>query len=87
MYTLSSKVFIRIETPSLRCAEAMFQALEPESRRPPTPRSKVRVSHDGDVLVLNIEAGSTSALRAIINSYLRYILVIGEISNVLEGRR
>lgn len=84
--SVSSKAFVRIETPSPRCAETMFMVLEPESRRQLTPRSKIKVKHDGEVLLLDIEAGSASNLRAIINSYLRYILVIGEITSVLEGR-
>lgn len=55
-------------------------ALFPEVEKPITERSRVDIATDGDMLRLRIEASDTSALRAALNSYLRWI---GAISDVI----
>jgi len=53
--------------------DAVFLALEPETRVKLASRSKVEIKRQDDSLVLVFEAKDTSALRAAINSYLHWI--------------
>jgi len=59
---------IRIEGPE---AEILRRALAPEAGRD-IPKTAVRIAGRGRSLVLRIEAEDTSALRAALNSYLRW---------------
>ncbi|MEW6069277.1 MAG: KEOPS complex subunit Pcc1 [Candidatus Thermoplasmatota archaeon] len=58
----------------LECNKAniLKQALLPESKRE-IPRTKTEIKSERNKLILRIEAEDTSALRAAINSYLRWI--------------
>lgn len=51
----------------------VLQALRPETRDSPTLRSKVKLEGKGKSLTLLFEAEDTTALRASVNSYLRWI--------------
>lgn len=57
-----------IGTPEGRTLEA---SLRPEATRP-LPRTKVRIKADDSGLTLEVEARDISALRAALNSYLRW---------------
>jgi KEOPS complex subunit Pcc1 len=46
------------------------------------PRSQVAVGFEGDALVLRVEARDTSALRAALNSYLRWAALALEVREV-----
>ena len=48
-------------------------ALEPELGRATTPKTQVNISETNVGLTLSIEAENISALRAAMNSYLRWI--------------
>lgn len=52
-------------------AELVQRALAPETGRD-LPRTKVSVIKEGKKITLRIEAEDTSALRAALNSYLRW---------------
>ena len=52
-------------------AEIIRRALEPEAGRD-LPRAAVGISGSGSRLVLSIDAEDTAALRAAVNSYLRW---------------
>jgi len=57
----------------------VLEALKPEAlSHPSMRRSRVKVSKRQVNLVLWFEASDTSALRAAINSYLRWIMLINE---------
>jgi tRNA threonylcarbamoyladenosine modification (KEOPS) complex Pcc1 subunit len=49
-------------------------ALSPEARRT-IPRTKVRVGGKGQLVTIDIEAADVNALRAAINSYMRWVTV------------
>jgi KEOPS complex subunit Pcc1 len=57
-------------------------ALFPEVGRE-IPRSRVKLTRDGEDIVLDVEASDLGALRAALNSYLRWIEISEEISNMV----
>ncbi len=71
---------LRLATPD---AATVYGALSPEAGRD-IPRTKVRASMDNGSMVLKIEATDLSALRAALNSYLRWIMVAQEV-NTMAG--
>jgi len=75
---------VRLMFPSERNLEIVLKALKPETKSSPTPRSKVWVERRGNSLILRFEARDTVALRAAMNSYLRWISLINETCSVLE---
>ena len=62
-------------------SEIIDESLAPEVERPTSERSKVNVSVDDGVVTISIEASDVAALRAAINSYLRWV---GAILDVVE---
>ena len=72
---------------SLPCTllKTLLDALLPETRRPATSRSKVSIATQGERLILRIMAKDTSALRATINSYLRWVALIQDTYLVAVG--
>ncbi|MFQ5998665.1 MAG: KEOPS complex subunit Pcc1 [Candidatus Bathyarchaeia archaeon] len=52
----------------------ILRAIEPESKSRLSGRSRVHVTNRGNVVLLNITARDTTALRAIVNSYGRWIV-------------
>lgn len=49
------------------------------------PRCRVAVGLEGDQLVLRMEARDTAALRAALNSYLRWAALALEVKEVSKG--
>ena len=58
------------------------ESLAPEIERPTSERSNVTVSSETGEVVISIEASDIVALRAAINSYLRWV---GAILDVVEA--
>lgn len=56
--------------------EILLKALLPETRKPVTSRSKVLIDGFGKKLVIEVEAKDLAALRATLNSYLRWVALI-----------
>ncbi|MDD1770371.1 MAG: hypothetical protein LUO79_04720 [Methanomassiliicoccales archaeon] len=71
---------LRLSTPD---ASTVYGALSPEAGRD-IPRTKVRASMEDGSMVLKVEATDLPALRAALNSYLRWIMVAEEV-NVMAG--
>ncbi len=63
----------------------VLKALEPETEKPLTSRSMVQIRGEGKVLTLIFEARDTSALRAVTNSYLRWIALVNDTWCVMES--
>ncbi len=82
---MKSHVIIRLNFPSERRLEIVLSALQPETRTPPSFRSRVKVEGVGTTLTLSFEASDTSALRAAVNSYLRWINLINDSCLVLDS--
>lgn len=67
---------VSVDLPSSDVAGVVFRSLEPETRVLVGWRSRVRIGVRGRVLVLRFEAEDTSALRAVLNSYLRWVAML-----------
>ena len=72
---MKAQAIIRLNFSTEKQLKIVLEALKPETRTPPTRRSKVQIKGEGNSLTLNFKASDTSALRAAINSYLRWILL------------
>jgi KEOPS complex subunit Pcc1 len=70
---------LRLATPH---GKAVWGALRPEVGRE-IPRTRVSIIPGEKEVVLNIEASDLGALRAALNSYLRWIRVSEEIGNMV----
>lgn len=69
--TESADAEIRIKA-SERLVRILIGALLPEAERPSSPRSSVTIDAEGRILTLRIRASDVAALRAALNSYLRW---------------
>ncbi len=63
-----------VEFPSKDHARAICEALKPELKTPLTPRSKANVERMGKKVKMSVQAKDIVALRAAVNSYLRFML-------------
>jgi len=74
---------IRVRLTSEKHVEIVFKALEPETRSSPSRRSRTFLEKEDNTLLLRFEARDTTALRAALNSYLRWInLVVSVMESV-----
>jgi len=69
------KAEVVICTPD-KLAKIVEGSLLPEAERPISERSSVHVHAEGDKIALNFEASDVAAMRAAINSYLRWVAAI-----------
>ena len=69
----SAKANIRLKFANQRQVETLLDSLTPEANAPVTRRANIKLQKDGLFLVLTVEAEDTVALRATLNSYLRWI--------------
>jgi len=72
---MMAKAAISLHFPSKSTLQATLQALKPETRATLSRRCRTQIHAKGNSLTLTIEAHDTSALRAAINSYLRWMLL------------
>jgi KEOPS complex subunit Pcc1 len=56
-----------------RLLQAIDVALQPESESPSSERSKTSIKIKGNHLIIKTVASDTTALRASLNSYLRWV--------------
>lgn len=70
---VNAKATIRLGLNSEKHLTVLLEALAPEINRFATSRAKVALTRDDCFLVLSVEAQDTVALRAALNSYLRWI--------------
>ncbi len=75
---------VKLEFQSAREAEAVRQALAPEEVLPASTRSKASVKRRENALFLQVDAEDTAALRAALNSFIRWTIVARD---MLEPRR
>lgn len=76
---------IRIGFTSEKKSKIVFEALKPETLSQPTARSKVEARLEKSAIRLQIKARDTTALRAAINAYLRWIHSTQKVLEVLES--
>ena len=70
---VSGKSVIEIPIESKRTAEIILAALKPETKSGPSDRATTQVSLRDAVLVIEVEAGDITALRAAMNSYISWV--------------
>jgi tRNA threonylcarbamoyladenosine modification (KEOPS) complex Pcc1 subunit len=63
---------IRVDVPN-EMVEAILDALRPEIESPSSERSVIDVRKSINVIVIVTEASDTTAMRAAVNSYLRWV--------------
>lgn len=82
---IEAEATVRIELPSEGRARIVLGALKPETEISPTQRSRVKIERDGRVIVLHFKAKDTTALRASINSYTRWVMLVEEALSKIES--
>ena len=71
--SLSGKAIIEIPLESKETAEILLAALTPETKSGPSDRATARVRVHDSVLIIEVEAGDITALRAAMNSYIAWV--------------
>ncbi len=82
---MKARAVVRLTFQSEDHLRVALKALKPETENPLTSRSGVQIRGEGKVLTLIFEARDTSALRAVTNSYLRWIVLINDTWSVMES--
>jgi KEOPS complex subunit Pcc1 len=82
---MKKKAVIQLELPSENFAAIVMRALQPETKRRITSRSRVALQYKGSRLIIKAEANDTSALRASLNSYLRWIGLVRDTIETAES--
>ncbi|KPU62305.1 hypothetical protein EP1X_09475 [Thermococcus sp. EP1] len=73
---------IEIEFPNEEVARVVYESVLFEHKTVPYRRSKLDFSLNGSKIIINFMADDNSALRGTINSYLRWIKVALEITEL-----
>jgi tRNA threonylcarbamoyladenosine modification (KEOPS) complex Pcc1 subunit len=81
---MKAQAAIYLKFASKRDLNIILEVLSPEAARPATSRSHVRIAGTDCVLTLKFEAKDTSALRAILNSYLHWTILVSDAFSWLE---
>jgi len=79
---MKKRAVIRLSFKSERYLKTVLNALKPETGKSPSSRSRAKVEKEDGKLKISLEAKDTSALRAAINAYLRWISLT---RNILES--
>jgi len=69
---------------SQKQSKIVFEALQPETRTISTHRSRVSIKGRGKTLMIRFEAEDTSALRAAMNSFLRWVFLMKTVLNSVD---
>jgi len=77
---------LRFTFPSEREAEIASESIKPETKVTVRYRSKVKIIREGRKILLIFEANDTTALRASINSYVSWIMLLRKIYSFLESQ-
>jgi KEOPS complex subunit Pcc1 len=79
-----SSAEIQIKLKTERQAESIYKALKPESKKSFATRSEVEILMREREILLIIKAKDIVALRAALNSYLRFIKAMKKLINTIE---
>jgi len=69
----NGKATLEIDLGRPEMVDILYAALEPETVSVPSDRAQAILSKNGSQLVITIDAGDLTALRAAMNSYLAWI--------------
>lgn len=82
---MKTKAIVRLKFPSEKHQRTVYKALRPEVKKTATARSKTSLKKNDEFLILTVEAKDTIAMRAALNSYLRWVNSAINILHVLEN--
>lgn len=80
--SLQANSTVEISFEDQETAEIVRESLEPEELLPKSARAEVEVGSRENILCLDIKARDTVALRAAINSFLRWATVARDMTEV-----
>jgi KEOPS complex subunit Pcc1 len=80
--SIRTSTAVNLQFTDAKQIDILLSALSPEAMAPATRRSCVTLNRDGVCLRLTVEAEDTVALRATLNTYLRWI---NSALNVIEA--
>lgn len=83
---MKANASIRINLLSQEFLPSLLRALIPEIKKV-SNRAKVKIDIDQSMIILNVEAQDTIALRASLNTYLRWISSAIEVLEVIKKRK
>lgn len=75
---------LELEFPSVEVARAVYASLKPEELLPQAARCTANISLRKNVLCLEVDAKDTAALRAALNSFLRWAIVARDVVGARE---
>jgi KEOPS complex subunit Pcc1 len=75
---------ICLDFPTENFAKVIFEALKPETKTSPTPRAKMELRRKTKNLIFSFEARDVVALRASVNSILRFTNSLMQILELVE---
>jgi KEOPS complex subunit Pcc1 len=81
----SAKATVRLKFTSQKQINTLLSALTPEIHASQTRRASVKLEKEGCFLVLSVEAKDTVAIRATLNTYLRWINSTVNVLEVVES--
>jgi tRNA threonylcarbamoyladenosine modification (KEOPS) complex Pcc1 subunit len=81
---MNAQATINITIKPRRILLAVYESLLPESISSTNQRSHMEITYKDDVLTLDFKASDTSALRAVINSYLRFAFLSKQIVETIH---
>lgn len=84
MRNATGKAEVSIDFPTESDAQAIAGAMIPEMTSPRTTRASVRVTRRGKVTTIAFDAKDLVALRAMVNSFLRFAATWRKVSKVLS---
>jgi KEOPS complex subunit Pcc1 len=79
-----AKAKIKIPFKDEKEAAVVYKAIKPEETLPASARCNVRLKCRKNVLLIEVDADNTAALRASLNSFLRWTMVAYEITKRRE---
>ena len=81
----SAKATIQLKIATQKQLSTILNALTPEANAPLTRRAKIKLEKKDSFLLLKVEAEDTVALRATLNTYLRWINSTVNVMNAVEN--
>ncbi len=73
---MKKNAVVHIELSSEKLLQILLSALLPETKKTASSRSKVLIEGEGKRLTIRVEAEDTTALRAALNSFLRWVALV-----------
>jgi len=83
---MKARATVRLKLTPDKKLTTVFRALEPETHLTLGVRSRASLKKERNLLILNIEAEDSVALRAALNAYLRWMNSVLNVFQALEAK-